>query len=291
MPARRAYAITGIATLLFTSQPSTPASAQSPWWLDSLGYTPSQAFAIQVGPDRYPYIPVRINGTELQLLFDTGNMVGLTVATAEFDRLRLPVTGTVRRRSSSGDVVGQFRIGRAERVEALSHVVTGVAIHEFQHPRFAGLYGPTHVPGDRFTLDYQRQVIAVGESVPGLPLEQGALPLVRSSHHPRLILVEGAVQGKAVLIELDTGKSRTVVDPAWAKSIGLVVGSADTVRVGEVSVGDFVFDVRDAKPVSLGAIDPTLPSPLALSLGSDMLSRVVLTVDYARGRALLLKPR
>lgn len=288
---RTSHILAGIAAILVLSQPPASASAQDPWWLDSLGYTPSQVFAIQVGPDRYPYIPVRINGTELRLLFDTGNMVGLTVATAEFDRLWLPVTGTIRRRSSSGDVVGAFRIGRAERVEALGHVVTAVAIHEFQHPRFAGLFGPTDVPGDRFTLDYQRQVIAVGESVPGNALELGALPLVRSSRHPRLILVEGAVRGKPVLIELDTGKSRTVVDPAWANSIGLAVGSADTVRLGEVSIGDFAFDVRDAKPVSLGAIDPTLPSPLALSLGSDMLSRVVLTVDYARGRVLLLKPR
>lgn len=105
------------------------------------------------------------------------------------------------------------------------------------------------------------------------------------------MLVEGECRGELVLIELDTGKSRTVVDPDWAVGVGLAVGQADTVAVGALRIGDATFDIRDAKPFSLADIDPDLPAPLVLSLGSDTLSRFVLTVDCEQGVVHLWEPR
>lgn len=264
------------------------ASAQSPWWLDSLGYTAAQVSAVRVAADGFPYVPVRIDGTELWLLFDTGNMVGLTVRAAEFERLGLVQIGSVRRRDSSGDLVGAYRIGRAAAVEALGTTVRDAAVHEFQHPRLVGLFGPPDVPGNRFTLDYRGEMIAVGETpLPVTAIGRYATRMVRSDRHPRLIVVEARARGETVLIELDTGKSRTVVDPTWAASVGLDVGGRDTVAVGDVRLGETRFHVTNAKPVSLSAIDPDLPAPLVLSLGSDTLSRFVVTVDYAAGVVLL----
>lgn len=288
IPARVPHGIAALVQILLAASPFEAAFAQTPRWLDSLGYVPSQVSSIRVGPGRLPYVPVRIDGTELWLLFDTGNTVGLTVATRYYDRLGLPVTGTVRRRNSSGRLVGEFRIGRARRVEALGHTATGTAVREFQDARLVGLYGPDDLPGVRFTLDYRAQVIAVAESAAGpAVVGEGGLPLVRSRRHPRLVLVEGRFRREPILIELDTGKSRTVVDPAWARSVGLEVGRAGSVALGRVVVGSAVFDILDAKPVGLAGIDPALPAPLVLSLGSDTLSRFVMTVDYARGFVLL----
>ncbi|HEX9692546.1 MAG TPA: hypothetical protein VGA22_10645 [Gemmatimonadales bacterium] len=56
-------------------------------------------------------------------------------------------------------------------------------------------------------------------------------------------------------------------------------------------IGAAVFDIGNAKPVGLAAIDPDLPDPLVLSLGSDTLSRFVMTVDFAGGWALLWESR
>jgi len=275
------------AILTTTTLCPSAALAQKPWWLDSLAYSSAQLSPIRVGTDGFPYVRVRIDTTHLWLLFDTGNMVGLTIASQHYDRLELPVTGTVRRRDSSGEFLGEFRIGRAERVEALGRPATGVAIREFAHPRLVGILGPDDLPESRFTLDYQSQLIAVSNSVLNLHEAAGSRPLIRSARYPRLIVVEGRFQGRPILIELDTGKSRTVVDPVWARSVGLTVGQTDTVAIGEVELGDAVFHVRDAKPVGLGGIDPDLPAPLVMSLGSDSLSRFILTVDYAQGVALL----
>lgn len=276
-------------TAILTAASLSPsiALAQAPWWLDSLAYSSAQLSPNRVGTDGFPYVRVRIDTTELWLPFDTGNMVGLTVATRYYDGLELPEIDSVRRRDSSGESLGAFRIGRAKRVEALGHTAAEVTVREFEHPRLPGLVGPGDLSGSRFTLDYGRQLIAVANS----RLDMGDGPrtrrLVRSARQPRLIIVEGRFRGRPILIELDTGKSRTVVDPTWARGVGLTVGHTDTVAVGEVELAGVVLDVRDAKPVGLGALDPDLPTPLVMSLGSDSLSRFVLTVDYAQGIVLL----
>ncbi|MGD2135628.1 MAG: retropepsin-like aspartic protease [Gemmatimonadales bacterium] len=261
--------------------------AQAPWWLDTLGYTPAELSTARVPADGFPYVPVRVDGTELWLLFDTGNMLGLSIRTEEYERLGLEQTGSWRRRNSSGDAIGAYRVGRAAVLDALGRSVRDVAVYEFRHPRLTGLLGPRDVPGRRFTLDYRAQVIAVSET----PLPAGigghAIRLVRSSRHPRLVVVAGHARGETVLIELDTGKSRTVVDPSWAASVDLDVAGRDTVAVGDIQVGEARFHVTNAKPVSLQAVDPSLPAPLGLSLGSDTLARFVVTVDYGTGVVLL----
>lgn len=261
------------------------AAAQVPWWRDSLGYGEAQLFSIRVGADGFPYLPVSINEAELWLLFDTGNMRGLAVATKQYDELALGGTGATRVRDSNGRLVGEFRVGQAQRVRLLGHSTVEAEVHEFDHPRLTGLVGPGSLPGTRFTLDYRTALMAVDSTA--LRDTAGAHLLVRSHRHPHLIVVRGTFRGKPVLIELDTGKSRSVVDPEWAAGAGLAVGPSDTVSIGELRIGEAVFDVTNAKPVGLAAIDPDLPAPLALSLGSDTLSRFVLTVDYRSGLVLL----
>jgi hypothetical protein len=275
------------AILIVASLAPAGASAQAPWWVDSLAYAPAQVTPIRVGTDGFPYVRVRIETTELWLLFDTGNMAGLTLATRYYDGLRLPEIGRIRRRDSSGEPVGEFRMGRAARVEALGHTSSDAAVREFEHPRIAGLFGPGELAGSRFTLDYGRRLLAVTDSALEMKAGPRTRHLIRSARHPRLIIVEGRFRGRSILIELDTGKSRAVVDPTWARRVGLAVGHTDTVAVGTVELAGVAVPILDAKPVGLGAIDPDLPAPLVLSLGSDVLSQFLLTVDYAQGLVLL----
>jgi hypothetical protein len=242
---------------------------------------------VLVKSDGFPYVSVRLDGREFWLLFDTGNMVGLTLATPYFESLSPRLVGTVRRRDSSGQLVGEFRIGVVSQAELLGRNRADARVYEFDHPRLVGLLGPDDLPGTRFTLDYRSGVLAVSST----PLPAGARggvrrSLVRSRVHPRLVVVEGSVRGRPILVELDTGKSRAVVDPEWAAEAGIEVGG-DSVAVGSVRIGELSFEVTNTKPVSLGAVDSELPLPLALSLGSDVLSRYLMTVDYATGVILL----
>jgi hypothetical protein len=119
---------------------------------------------------------------------------------------------------------------------------------------------------------------ALPDSVPGFR----SIPMVRSSRHPLLILVYGAIDGRSVLIELDTGKSRTVINPALASELRLRRNPRG-VTIENLRIGDLYFEVPCAKEVDQKGIDPTLEEPILVGMGSDLLSLFVWTVDYEKG--------
>ena len=143
--------------------------------------------------------------------------------------------------------------------------------------------GPTFIEEGHFTLDYKSRRMGVGsgrlpDSVPGFR----QVPLVRSRRYPRLILVRGTVEGREALLELATGKRRTVINPALAAELSLRRGSHG-VTIDSLRIGALSFEVPSAKEVDQTAIDPSLPEPIVAGLGSDVLSRFVWTVDYEAG--------
>ena len=105
---------------------------------------------------------------------------------------------------------------------------------------------------------------------------------VRSSLHPLLILVYGLVNGRRTLIELDTGKSRTVINPSLASELGLTKNSRGA-AIENLQIGALSFNVPSAKEVDQTGIDRALQEPIRAGIGSDILSRFVWTVDYETG--------
>ena len=90
----------------------------------------------------------------------------------------------------------------------------------------------------------------------------------------------------SVLIELDTGKSRTVINPQLASELGLKRGTRG-VEIRALRLGDLSFRVPSAKEVDQTGIDPSLPESILVGVGSDILSRFVWTVDYETGAVWL----
>ncbi|MGD8414325.1 MAG: hypothetical protein PVF33_08840 [Candidatus Latescibacterota bacterium] len=260
---------------------STPESL--PRWIRSFGYDIEAVHSITVGDFGYPYVPVQIDSSTCLLALDTGNTVGVTVNAAVFDRLNLKNTGTWVRLSGSGEVVATPRLGEAGAVSALGYERGPEMIYESGDNDPSGLIGPEFVTGGRFTLDYESRLIAVSpDPVPGPVGGFHAVPMVRSAVHPTLILVYGKVEGRRVLIELDTGKSRTVVNPDLAASLGLEE-NARGVRIHDIGIGNLSFEVPRAKPVDQTDIETGSPGPILAGVGSDVLSRIVWTVDYKSG--------
>ena len=106
---------------------------------------------------------------------------------------------------------------------------------------------------------------------------------------PRLILVQGRVNGVEVLIEIDTGKSRTAIDRSFVRRLALEE-SPRGARVGTVKVGPRSTEVSWARIVDTSGISRELVRPISLGLGSDTLSRFVWTVDYKQGRLWIEAP-
>jgi len=149
------------------------------------------------------------------------------------------------------------------------------------------LLGSRYCQTGRFTLDYGALRLAVSPlPLPEAVLPDAHLPLVSSARLPGLVLVEGELHGRRVLMELDSGQSRTVVDPELAAMLGLVE-VANGVRIVDLRIGPEVFSVPSAGRIAFAEVSRGLPRPIEVGVGSDILAQVVLTVDYARGVCFL----
>jgi hypothetical protein len=217
------------------------------------------------------------------LLFDTGNMVGVSVSSALFEQMGLSAGGSWDRLNSAGEIVASLRVTDPVEVSVLDRDLGTMRVYELDHPTLPGLVGPSFVGRGHFTLDYGARRMALSEvTLPGTVPGFQPVALVRSRRHPMLILVRGTVDGRGVLLELDTGKSRTVINPELASELALKRGLRG-VAIESLRIGDLSFEVPSAKEVDQTAIDPALPEPILAGVGSDILSRFVWTVDYETG--------
>lgn len=256
---------------------------REPGWIEAFGYAPEEVVPIEIGSYRYPYVPVTVAGDSLMLVFDTGNMVGISVSSELFDRLGLRSDGSWTSLSSAGEVRGTYRFADGVSVARVGEEQRLTRVYESGFHDVAGLFGPGDLGGHRFTVDYGSRSLAVSteggpEVVPGFQ----AIPLVRSDRHPKLILVRGTIEGHPVLIQLDTGKSRTVVDPDLAVELGLA-RAPQGFAIRSLTIGNLEFRIRSAKEVDLTALDAELPERILVGVGSDILSRFAWTVDYDAG--------
>lgn len=252
-------------------------------WTEAFGYGESEVHSLEVGEFGYPFVPVTIGGVRVSVPFDTGNMVGLSVSSETFEQLGLVAAGTYDRVSSAGETIATLRIAEPAHVTYLGRDLGAMKVFELEHPSLPGLAGPVLLQGGHFTIDYQSRRIGVGrgplpDSVPGFR----PIPMIRSARHPYLVLVKGTIEGREVVIELDTGKSRTVIHPDLASSLELERGSRGR-AIESLRIGDLSFEVPNAKEVDQTAIDPNLREPILAGVGSDVLSSFVWTVDYEAG--------
>lgn len=252
-----------------------------PKWLVDLGYKPREVFPARIGRLGFPYLRVSINGEEIELPFDTGNMRRLVVSAQVAAQLALPVTGEEPSYDSSGAQVGKWRVFRTDSVTALGRTWHDQSAAEADQPNLDGLLGPYYLLDRRFTLDYQRGLLAVSDSRIPANAPGEKFSLVPSKRLPGMLVVEGFVNGRKVLIQIDTGKSRTCVDRSLAIKLNLA-SNAHGYAVSNVHIGTWKFSVRSAREDNFSGISKDLPSPILLGIGSDVLPQVIMTVDYPR---------
>jgi hypothetical protein len=279
--------LAALAVGLFLGLGSLALAQDPPGWVSALDYRPEELHRIDIGAYGYPFVRVEVNGVELELPFDTGNMVGLSLAPDLVERLALPRIDEWRSRASDGTLRGTYGIHEADRVVAFGIETTGERAYEFAHPDLPGLLGPQLLRDKRFTLDYRNRLLAITDRpLPRPEKLAGALDLVPSSHREDLLLVWGEIGGRRVLIQIDTGKSRSTVDPEVASDLGLTETETGVVVDG-LRFGGHEFSVPSAKLVVLREIDPDRSEPILVGIGSDILRDVVLTVDRIGGRLIV----
>lgn len=257
-------------------------------WAQKFGYKQEEIHKVSLRRSNFPFITVTINGTDVELLFDTGNMTGLALHSRIAQSLKLPVVDTWNLYSAAGEKIGTANVYAASTVTALGMKIDENRFNGRDSFDLDGLFGPKFLLGKRFTLDYANSLMAVSASKVPETLEGEELALHLIDSYAGMLVLKGKVNGREILMQLDTGKSRSVVDPALVEALKLEENSRGA-KLNSVVIGSYEFSVPSAKIKSFKGISKRYPQPILLGVGADILSQLTITVDYPRGRIILQK--
>jgi len=264
-----------------------PETQAVPPWVSSLGYQPSEIFPVSIGRFGYPYLQVMVNRQAIQLPLDTGNMSRLVFSRDEAKRLKLPITGQTSSYGSNGELRGLRHTFRVAELSALDRTWMDQTATEGDQPDLPGLFGSHYLLDRRFTVDYRRRLLAVSDSAMPATMTKACLQLLPCKNEPGMPVVEGTVNGRKVLIQIDTGKSRTCIDTALARELDLP-RTPDGWVIAEIRIGEWTCSVKSARANDFSALGEGLPSPILLGIGSDVLPQVLMTIDLRTNHLLLI---
>lgn len=254
--------------------------------LIELNYSPDEIFPIKIDKYGFPNVKMDYLKDPVWIVWDTGNMTGLVLSKKVIEHNNLTVKDSIRLRDAGGTSVGYSHRYITDSVAIFDNVYhkmlasTAIGDHD-------GLIGPRFMDLNRFTIDYGKKLMGVSKNVLADDKIKGeVLPMVKAEALPRLIVVEGEVNGKKVLIEIDTGKSRTVVDPELVKEQDLISGEQGVI-IKNLALGEITVQITNGKLKSFKGISKTLPQPIRVGIGSDLLKGFIVTVDYSKGIVLL----
>lgn len=256
-------------------------------WGRTYHYEASETFRIDRDGHGFPLVPGRINGRDVKVFFDTGNFFGFLIRPSLARSLRLPASGHEKRSYASDGTFRSSRKGfRVESFEVFGSGLTGIEMYEMTDDAFDASVGVGTLLEGRFTLDLGNRLMGISRR----PFEaddgrDDGLTIVWNDALKGMIVVLGRVNGVGTLIQIDTGKSRSTIDEALIAPAGLRENNTPIqrgYRVDRIELGNRTFAVDRAKVTSFRAISQGYPEPILVGIGADILSRIVLTVDYPR---------
>jgi hypothetical protein len=268
-------------------------------WPQDLGYGETQLYPLTLGPTGCPLVDVDISGVMVPVILDSGTAEGFSI-TNNAPPIPHHVEGRVEALNADGSHRGEtFRI-RVETMSVLGEVFKNVLgdMPDWQMDSsvpFDGSVGLDFFLKRRLTLDYRSKKVGT-TSLPlpdkldpkrYLSLDLVEPPPNLSQGHT--LYVRGRVNGRDAIIYLDTGTNVSFINPAFAEGLTRVE------RPGKFKV------FREQVPIKLGGhtliLDDLRESevrrgtgfdlPVALFLGSDVLSRFIVTIDL-RAKKLIL---
>jgi hypothetical protein len=281
------------ASLLRTSLETTPAGQ----WPGELGYERDQLYPLDISDLGCPFVDVEISGVKLPLMLDTGTARGLAITTAA-----PPIAHQAERRGEELNADGSHR-GESLRIRFESLSVLGETFKNvtgtladwklFSSSPFNGTIGLDYFLQRRITLDYRsRQVAVTGLLLPERldPDRYIVADLVQPpASQGHILYAHARVNGRESVVYLDTGYNVSFIDPAFSE------GTVRIERPGKFPVfrrrvplvlegSEFLLDDLRESPIRRG---DGFDLPVALTLGSDILSHFIVTIDI-RSRKLIL---
>lgn len=258
-------------------------------WQEKYNYKPEQVYSMDVDENGLPQVKVKINDTNLNMILDTGNMNGMSIELEKSRQLRLTRVDNWNGEDYKGGTTGKYSVFHVAKINSFNKTWKNQRIYESKLDGYNGSIGPLYIDKERFTLDYKNKFIGLGYSQGRVDDKNASvLPMVKNLKYTKMIVVKGKVNGHEVLMQIDTGRPRTSIDSRLANKLKLIKTKEGYV-IDSIMLGNYEFTVPNAQEMDLKALDKDFQEPVLLSVGSDIISRVVLTVDYYRSQLIIGK--
>lgn len=288
--------------MIKTTVVSTPLESTSfSQWSRDLGYKEADFYPLTLAPSGCPFVDVDFSGIRVPLMLDTGTARGFMV-TNQAPAIPHRVEERHEELNADGSHRGESFGIRVESLSVLGSVfrnITGSLAdwRMFSSEPFNGTVGLDYFLERRLTLDYRsRRAAATTAPLPDKLDRKRYLTLQlidppKSQGH--ILYVRSTVNGRAAIIYIDTGYSASFIDSAFAGELPHVErpGKFKDFRSAvpiELGGRTFVLDNLRESPINRGA---GFDQPVALALGSDVLSRFVVTIDIRAGKLVLALAR
>jgi hypothetical protein len=268
-----------------------------PQWSRDLGYRETQLYPLTLGATGCPLIEVDVAGVKVPLILDSGTARGFVITTSA-----PAIPHRVEERSEElnpdGSHRGESWSIRVETVSVLGQVFKNVAgrlsdWRTFSSEPFNGTVGLDFFLDRRLTLDYRSGKVGVTASPLPEKLDRKRYLYIDLIEPPksqgRILYARARVNGRDAIVHFDTGHNVSFIDPDFAQGLARVErpGKFKVFREQvplELGGQPFLLDELRESPIRRGT---GFDLPVALTLGSDVLSHFIVTIDI-RAKKLIL---
>jgi hypothetical protein len=266
-------------------------------WSQDLGYRETQLYPLTLGASGCPFIEVDVSGIKLPLMLDSGTARGFVI-TNQAPSIPHRVEERTEELNADGSHRGEsFRI-RVDTVSVLGEVFKNVAgslsdWQMFSSEPFNGTVGLDLFLDRRLTLDYRSRRVGVSASPLPEKLDHKRYLSVDLVEPPEsqghILYARARVNGREAIVYFDTGYNVSFIDPAFAEGLARVERPGKFKVFREripMELGGHVFILNDLRESQVRR-GTGFGLPVALALGSDVLSRCIVTIDI-RVKKLIL---
>jgi hypothetical protein len=270
-----------------------------PRWADDLGYRKSQIYPLTLSSIGCPFVEVDVSSVKASLMLDSGTARGFMI-TNNAPAIPHHVEERNEERNADGSHRGEsFRV-RVKRLSVLGEVFEDVEgsladWQMFSSEPFDGTVGLDFFLNRRLTLDYRSGRAAATTSPIPEKLDHKRYLSVQLIDTPKLqghiLYARAKVNGREAIVYFDTGYSASFISPDFADGLTRVerAGKFKVFREGvplELGGHTFILDNLRESTISRG---PGFDLPVALVLGSDVLSHFIVTIDIPDRKLFLAR--
>jgi hypothetical protein len=266
-------------------------------WSHDLGYGKTRLYPLTLGSSGLPFLEVDVSGIKVALMLDTGTARGFMI-TNQAPSIPHRVEESSEELNADYSHRGESLGIRVEKVSVPGEVFKNAAgsladWKMYSSEPFNGTVGLDFFLDRRLTLDYRSRKVGVTAAPLPEKLDRRRYLSIDLVEPPKqqghILYARTKVNGREGIVYFDTGNNVSFIDPAFTE------GLARVERPGKfrifrkrvpMELGGHTFILDDLREFEVRR-GTGFDLPVALTLGSDVLSRLIVTIDLRANKLIL----